>query len=194
MLIFTIEQSPATYFADFSVYGVVIAALAVTVGIYAPQELQNALMLWVLAGLAVWTLVEYGLHRFVLHRLAPFAAMHEMHHRNPRALIGTPTVVTAALFAVLVFLPALWAADVWVACALTLGVLLGYMAYSVLHHAAHHWRSSGAWLKHRKQVHGLHHQFGPPGFYGVTTSLWDHVFRTTRSTRSNRTAELFKIK
>jgi sterol desaturase/sphingolipid hydroxylase (fatty acid hydroxylase superfamily) len=71
------------------------------------------------------------------------------------------------------------------------------MAYSVMHHAAHHWRSSGVWLKRRKQVHGLHHQFGPPGFYGVTTSFWDHVFRTTRATqapRSGRTAQLFKLK
>jgi cyclopropane-fatty-acyl-phospholipid synthase len=200
MLIFSIEQSPATYFADFSVYGVGIAALAVVVGLYAPQSLQTALSMWVLAGLAFWTLIEYGVHRFVLHRVPPFAAMHEMHHRNPRAYIGTPTIVTALLFVVMVFLPALWAAGVWVACAFTLGVLLGYMAYSVMHHAAHHWRSSGAWLKRRKHVHGLHHQFGPPGFYGVTTSIWDHVFRTTRTNRatqaprSGRTAQLFKLK
>jgi cyclopropane-fatty-acyl-phospholipid synthase len=197
MLIFSIEQSPATYFADFSVYGVAIAALAVVVGLYAPPHLQTAMVLWMFGGLAFWTLIEYGVHRFVLHRVAPFAAMHESHHRNPRAYIGTPTIVTALLFTVMVFLPALWAGGVWVACALTLGVLLGYMTYSVMHHAAHHWRSSGPWLKHRKQVHGMHHQFGPPGFYGVTTSFWDHVFRTTRAVSTNRpsrTARIYKLK
>jgi sterol desaturase/sphingolipid hydroxylase (fatty acid hydroxylase superfamily) len=45
-----------------------------------------------------------------------------------------------------------------------------------------HWRSSGAWLKRRKQLHGLHHQSGQTGNYGVSTSVWDHVFRSIRST------------
>jgi sterol desaturase/sphingolipid hydroxylase (fatty acid hydroxylase superfamily) len=181
MLIFTIEQSDRTYFADFVVYAVGATALAVFLGVYTPQALRVGLTMWAIAGLGYWTLIEYGVHRFVLHHIPPFRAMHEMHHSNPRALIGTPTIVTVALFALLVFMPAFMAANIWVASALTLGVLLGYIAYSVMHHAAHHWRSSNDWLKWRKQLHGLHHHSGQTRHYGVTTSVWDHVFRSTRS-------------
>lgn len=176
MPIINIEQSRATYFADFAVYCAGVAALAVFLGTSAPAHLFLGLTLWALLGLALWTLIEYVLHRSVLHHVAPFRAMHEMHHLRPRALIGTPTVVTVALFTVLVFLPALWMTNLWAASALTLGVLLGYITYSAMHHAAHHWRSSSAWLKRRKHIHGLHHQFGQRGYYGVTTSFWDHVF------------------
>jgi sterol desaturase/sphingolipid hydroxylase (fatty acid hydroxylase superfamily) len=182
MLTFTIEQSDTTYFADFVVYGVGATALAVFLAIYAPQASRWWFALWVVGGLVYWTLIEYVVHRFVLHRIPPFRAMHEMHHNNPRAFIGTPTIVTMALFALLVFLPALLAANIWVAGALTLGVLLGYITYSVVHHAAHHWRSSSAWLKRRKKLHGLHYQSGQTRNYGVTTSVWDHVFRSIRST------------
>lgn len=191
MLIFSIEQSKATYFADFVVYALAIAGLSVYLAIGAPPGQRAALLLWVVTGLAVWTWIEYVVHRFVLHHVPPFKAMHEMHHRNPRAFIGTPTIVTAALFALLVFAPAWWTAGNWVACALTLGVLLGYEGYSFMHHGLHHWRGRSEWFTRRKHMHGMHHQFGPPGYYGVTTSFWDHVFR---SARAARTPGLVKVK
>jgi cyclopropane-fatty-acyl-phospholipid synthase len=181
MLIFNIEQNNATYFADFAVFGAGTAALLIFLATSAPRSLHWALVLCGLGGLALWTLIEYGVHRFVLHRIPPFRDMHEMHHRNPRQLIGTPTVVTATIFVVIVFLSALWFAGIWLASALTLGVLVGYIVYSVVHHATHHWWSSSEWFKRRKQIHGRHHRFGAEGNYGVTTSLWDHVFGSRRT-------------
>lgn len=178
MRLFSIEQSRFTYFADFAIYCVCVAALVTFLGTSAPPALQWMLAGWALAGLAYWTLIEYGVHRFVLHRVPPFRAMHEMHHLQPLAPIGTPTFVTLTLFAMLAFLPAWWVANIWIASALTLGVLLGYITYSVTHHAAHHWRASSDWMKRRKQLHGLHHQLGHTRHFGVTTNLWDHVFRS----------------
>ena len=50
--------------------------------------------------------------------------------------------------------------------ATALAVLLAIYAPQALH-----WRSSGAWLKRRIQLHSQHHQSGHTGNYGVTTSV-----------------------
>lgn len=50
------------------------------------------LLATVLAGYPMWSVMEYALHRFVLHGMQPFRGMHELHHMRPGARIGTPTV------------------------------------------------------------------------------------------------------
>jgi cyclopropane-fatty-acyl-phospholipid synthase len=140
-------------------------------------------------GLALWSLVEYGLHRFVLHRVQPFQRWHGEHHRRPTALLGTPTVMSAALFATLVYAPAWAAAGAWPACAFTLGMLAGYLAYVVTHFVAHHTAPPGlagtAWLRGRRRWHALHHQrIDAPGCYGVTSGIWDRLFGSVLPART----------
>ena len=84
------------------------------------------------------------------------------------------------MIATLVFLPALLMSNLWIASAFTLGVLAGYLAYSITHHATHHWRARSPWLLQRKRWHALHHRHADePACYGVTTDLWDRVFGST---------------
>jgi cyclopropane-fatty-acyl-phospholipid synthase len=94
-----------------------------------------------MVGLVAWSLVEYVVHRSVLHGLRPFSDWHTPHHRHPSAPICTPTVLSAALMVSLVFLPALALADLWHACGLTFGMLSGYLAFTVTHHAMLHGRA-----------------------------------------------------
>ena len=180
MGLLTLEHSKAAYGADFVLYGTAVVLLAgfLLVAEADQQVLEN--MAFVASGLAGWTLVEYALHRFVLHGLQPFRRWHEAHHERPVALICAPTVLSATLIVALVFLPALELAGLLRACALTLGVLAGYLAYSVTHHAVHHWRAGNGWLRQRKRWHALHHHVEHPGCYGVTTGFWDHVFGSTQ--------------
>ena len=134
-------------------------------------------------GLASWTLVEYAMHRYVLHGMQPFRRWHAAHHERPQALICTPTLLSGTLIIVLVFIPALTLGDVWGASALTLGILAGYLAYTVTHHATHHWHADLAWLNRRKRWHALHHHHvDHPECYGVTTTLWDYVFGSDHRT------------
>jgi sterol desaturase/sphingolipid hydroxylase (fatty acid hydroxylase superfamily) len=78
-----------------------------------------------------------------------------------------------------VFMPALLLSDLWRASALTFGLLTGYLVYAVVHHATHHWRVDNAWMRRLKRHHALHHgKPGLPARYGVTSPLWDIVFRT----------------
>ncbi|MEO8124681.1 MAG: sterol desaturase family protein, partial [Burkholderiales bacterium] len=128
-------------------------------------------------------LVEYALHRIVLHHLRPFSDWHAEHHRHPAALIFTPTVLSAALLVALVFLPALALTNLWHASGLTFGMLSGYLAYTVIHHAMHHGRVARGWLQALRRWHDLHHAVDS-GYYGVTSTFWDHVFRSDRSDRT----------
>src|ERR1700761_5864570 len=110
-------------------------------GISAWRDTGREMSLWLLAaatGVALWTLAEYAIHRFVLHEIAPFSAMHDEHHEAPRALLGTPTWASLAVFVSVVFLPTWALASFNVASGLTAGVMAGFVWYGVVHHAIHH--------------------------------------------------------
>lgn len=179
MGLLTTEHGRAGYFADFVVYAVASTGLALLLAVVAPYQRRTELLAYALLGLVAWTLVEYVLHRFVLHGLQPFKTWHAEHHRRPRALIGTPTILSTVLIVALVFLPALVLSDLWRASALTFGLLTGYLVYALVHHATHHWRAHNAWSRRIKRHHALHHSpVATAARYGVTSALWDVVFGT----------------
>lgn len=184
MGLFSLEHSRAMVRADFGSYGVAVVLLSGLLLGWAPAGQGWLLWLLVAAGLAGWTLLEYGLHRVVLHHVPPFCHWHALHHQRPTAYIGTPTLMSALLLAAFVWAPTLWLAGPWPACALVLGVGGGYWAYGLAHHANHHGRSHTAWLAGRQRWHAQHHRAGGPGCFGVTTGLWDHVFRTAPPARA----------
>jgi cyclopropane-fatty-acyl-phospholipid synthase len=176
MHIFHLEHSKAAYHADFALYGATVLLLSTLLIVAGPHDQQWQLFAIAWGGLAAWTFIEYALHRYVLHGVQPFRRWHEVHHERPTALICTPTILSAMLISVLVFLPALLIGGAWRACALTVGLLTGYLVYAATHHATHHWRANNIWLRERKRWHALHHHIGRPGHYGVTSSFWDNVF------------------
>lgn len=179
MRFLSFEHGRAAYRADFLIYGAAVVALSVLLVEAGPSGHGFALAGTLLAGLLGWSFVEYGLHRFVLHGLSPFRRWHEQHHQRPTALICAPTLLSGSLIALLVFLPAALIGDRWLACALTLGLLIGYLGYAVTHHAIHHWHGRGAWLLRRKRWHALHHRLeGGSSCFGVTSAFWDRVFRS----------------
>ncbi len=185
----TLEHSKVAYRADFALHGTAVLALVGWLIGEGPGDRWLELVCVTLIGLFGWTAVEYALHRFLLHGPRPFRDWHAQHHQRPKALIYAPTVLIALCFAAGVALPAWALFNEWVACALTLGLLIGYLVYSVTHHATHHWRGEGLWLKRRKRWHALHHHQTPLACYGVTTQFWDHVWGTAsplRLTGSNR--------
>jgi cyclopropane-fatty-acyl-phospholipid synthase len=180
MALFSLQQDIAEVRADFAFYGLAVAVAASLALATLPHHRAWQAAAWSAAGLIAWTLMEYLLHRFVLHGLQPFQRWHALHHAQPRALLATPTVLTAALFALLVVLPAGWLLPTWNAAALVLGVLAGYVGYIGTHHAVHHVQGRSAWLRSRKRWHARHHTTADSGCFGVTVPIWDHVFGTTR--------------
>lgn len=195
MGLFSLEHSKTVYWADFVLHGGAAVALLGVLVVSTPHHAAGTLgapalglgtglalglgLGLVVTGVALWTLLEYLLHRFVLHGLRPFRQWHARHHARPQALICGPTLLSAALLAGGVFAPLRWWLPLHLATALTLGVLLGYLTYGLTHHATHHWRAGSAAMGRRKHWHALHHHSLQPGCYGVTTRVWDRVFRTT---------------
>ena len=185
MSLFTLEHSKVAYRLDLAFFGVASVGLGVLLFLAGPPARLMQGAACAALGLASWTFIEYGVHRFVLHGVKPFSAWHARHHRRPTARIYSPTFVSVLLVAALIYLPAWIAWGRWPACAFTFGVVAGDFGYAVTHHAIHHWRAERGWLGRRKRWHGLHHvrlsaPAGRPGYYGVTSRLWDFVFRTAR--------------
>lgn len=175
--------SKAGYYADFVVYPLLLLPLgAVLERSSTPQQT----LAWVAAcgaGVAGYSLLEYTLHRFVLHRVAPFRRLHDAHHAHPTALIGTPTWLSA-LVAGAVFLPLWRLAGLNLACGLTFGLILGYLWYVSLHHAVHRWPARpGSYLHRAKLRHSAHHHARQVCNFGVTTGCWDRLFGSASKRR-----------
>lgn len=182
MSLFSIEQSAWAYRADFAFYGLASACLSAFLLWTAPIASSPSLLALVISGLVLWTALEYGLHRFVLHRINPFARWHREHHRRPTARVGTPTVLSASLLIGLGWLPAWWWLGSLPASALSLGLIAGYLGYAITHHALHHGSSRKGpdlrWVRRQGLWHARHHHLAQPCCFGVTTRAWDHVFGT----------------
>lgn len=168
----------AAYYLDFILYPLMIAGLAAFASWRAsPLEIATALGAFAL-GLGIWSLVEYILHRFVLHRLPYVREMHDSHHDDQKALIGAPTWLSLAVFACLVYLPLQLAAPL-LAGGLTAGLMAGYVWYFSVHHVIHHGGfGHGAYAARLKRRHMLHHHFDDAGNFGVTSGVWDRLLGT----------------
>lgn len=180
MKFLSIEHSKFAYWADFAVYLAAVLVLPWALFHLAPPSARAGMVLAVLAGPVIWSFVEYAMHRLVFHGIEPFQRMHGEHHRRPHALVATPTTLSLAMIACLFWLPATMLTDRWIGSAATLGLTAGYLVYGIVHHALHHWRAHGAWMRRRKLLHAFHHR-SPHVNYGVTMSWWDGVFDTYKA-------------
>lgn len=158
--------------------GVLVAALAWPAGAVG-WKVAGAL----LAGLVAWTLLEYVLHRFVLHGVEPFRAWHLAHHRNPTQPIRVPLAFSLALvIAVLGLSFALpWAESL--AAPLSVGLLLGDMLQETVHQGLHAQGVLGLGLARLRAHHGHHHFVDERAAFGTLTTFWDRCFGTAPRSR-----------
>lgn len=135
---------------------------------------------WILAfsALIAWTAIEYFGHRYILHRLPLFSAPHKAHHLEPQSLIGIPYWLSLVISVVI--LAGLGIFTAWPnALSIELGLLVGYLWYISVHAIIHHklGRLSRYWKMVRRH-HSIHHYRSETSNFGVTTPVWDYVFRT----------------
>ena len=171
------------YYSDFFAYPVLIAILGAAGVITASTDGAKAWIAIFLGGMAAWTLLEYILHRFVLHHIPWIKEMHEQHHREVRALVGTPSWFSISLILGFVFLPVFWLADFAAASVATSGLMTGYLWDVSVHHMAHHQHPAhSGYLYAVKRNHAMHHADEACNF-GVTSRFWDRVFNTSAPQR-----------
>lgn len=167
-----------SYYADFFLSA---AAILILTGDMATQvgALQVVqLVASVAVGFTAWTALEYFVHRVLYHNVPFFKELHDAHHAEPNAFVGAPPVIALVLIFALTYVPVVAVSEL-AASGLTIGLLLGYMAYMLLHHAAHYWKlPTSSWLYRARRHHALHHHHHVEGNYGITTGFWDRVFGT----------------
>lgn len=147
----------AGYYADFVVYPALLLAVGWESFTYTLRRQRWDWRFAFLLGFLAWTLLEYVLHRFVLHQVQPFKRLHELHHARQTDLVGTPSWFSVCAFGAVAF--TLWRKiDFDLASGLMAVLMLGYLWYVAAHHAVHYRRANpGSWLYRAKVRHALHH-------------------------------------
>jgi len=164
-------------------------------------------ILYFAIGLLIWTFIEYLLHRFAFHapdeimrqthetsaglgldepvipalptlRHVIYFIFHGVHHEYPgdsRRLVMPPIAsLPMGLVAWLIF-SLIFGEKTIPAFA---GLLVGYLIYDTTHFVVHHRSMPTAFGKLIKKAHMRHHFLDPDEDYGVSSPLWDIVFRT----------------
>lgn len=178
MNLFKVEFNKTAYLIDLLTYLVAPFIVLALIAHFGHRGDWPVAAMALVTGFIVWTLLEYIIHRFILHRFMPFRKWHDQHHSEPRAEIGTPTVISLLVLSVGVFLPAILLAGVKPGGGFALGILAGYGIYAWMHHGEHHWRAGNRWFRQLKRGHAIHHHTRSDRNFGVTTSFWDRIFGT----------------
>ena len=172
--------SRIAYYADFAVYPTLIGVMILVIA-HNSHLRHGAFALGLgLAGALLWTLLEYVMHRFLLHGGSRIAGLHDAHHAQARAWIGTPTWLSVTAIAGMALPTLLFGAPVFIYLSLTVGLMAGFLLYGLIHHAIHHGepRILARTLSRSARRHFEHHRRGGVGNFGVTTEFWDRLLGT----------------
>jgi sterol desaturase/sphingolipid hydroxylase (fatty acid hydroxylase superfamily) len=136
-------------------------------------------------GLLIWSLVEYGTHRGSFHhtpttqgQLAYAYLVHGVHHAYPDDArrwvipLAASLPITIALFVAFMLLFGVFGRPLFG------GFLHGYLTYDLLHYFIHRGRLPTRAGRYLRQYHLTHHYAKPDRHFGVSSPLWDLVFRT----------------
>ena len=174
--------SPINYWAAM-VTDVLAAAVLAWLGAVWYSGPPIVAVFLVLGGLLSWGLLEYLLHRWVLHGI--FSAIrkeHARHHGQPRAPISTPWLVVPAC-ATLTCAALSVVMSPGAAALATFGIYVGYNYFAIVHHLLHHRPATLAKLRYfegQVTIHELHHR-EPQVHFGISYSMWDRLFGTFRA-------------
>src|SRR5215471_11196389 len=133
-------------FSSFWIFPMLaIGGVAGAHGVEVGSRLED--LLWLVpAGLFVWTLLEYGLHRFAFHRpiikgrlITMVSAIHASHHDSPRDPASILVKPGFALIISAVIAPSilLIVRDPFRTVGLMSGIWAGFLYYEAVHYRVH---------------------------------------------------------
>ncbi len=167
----------------YSLYLPVICFFLYYSNVYKLLTIPRIVLLFV-AGVLVWSLIEYILHRFIFHIVSEnkrvtriIYKLHGIHHEYPRDrerlfMPPIPSIIVATgFFSVQYLLLGINAFPFFS------GFVFGYLLYGSMHYAIHAF-TPPSFLKALWRNHHLHHYKYPQRGFGVSSVLWDYIFRT----------------
>ena len=137
------------------------------------------------AGLLFWSLFEYQMHKHFYHMLPTNKIkgwiqynMHGLHHEYPKdkSRLAMPPLAIIPIAFMFLFIFKLMMGEA--AYAFTPGFLFGYAGYLCVHYIVHAFQPPKNAFKVLWVNHGIHHYKDPDVAFGVSSPLWDHIFRT----------------
>ena len=145
----------------------------------------KTLILVFLSGAIFWSIFEYLAHRFIFHWVTESKRgrrisyiLHGNHHEYPRDrqrlfMPPVPSIILATIvFSIMFLILGKYA------FAFFPGFLIGYLLYGSMHYAIHAWNPPFKWMKPLWRNHHLHHYKDEGKGFGVSSTIWDHVFGT----------------
>ncbi|MEO9485211.1 MAG: sterol desaturase family protein [Ekhidna sp.] len=144
----------------------------------------NASLLFPL-GFLLFTLVEYLMHRFLFHLPIETEGakkftytIHGVHHDYPKDKdrLAMPIPLSALLSVGFFFLFELFLGNL--VFAFLPGFLIGYATYLWIHYMVHAFNPPKNFWKTLWVNHAIHHYKNPEKAFGVSSPLWDVIFRT----------------
>ncbi|CAM6089727.1 unnamed protein product [Calypogeia fissa] len=146
----------------------------------------SALPTSLLAGVFLWSFIEYTLHRFLFHIKTTgywsntgHYLLHGCHHKFPLdgyRLVFPPAATS--IFGVLFWNVLKFALPAALAPSIFGGGLLGYVMYDLIHYFLHHGAPFNGVSQKLKRYHLNHHFKEQTNSFGITSSLWDWVLDT----------------
>ena len=144
-----------------------------------------SVFLFFISGMFFWSFTEYMIHRFTFHYHAETEQgkklnyiLHGNHHEYPRDkqrlfMPAAPSLMLSSTLFLLMYL--VIGKNVF---PFFPGFLLGYLIYGSMHYAIHAWNPPFKWMKALWRNHHLHHYKNHERGFGVSSTLWDHIFGT----------------
>lgn len=138
-----------------------------------------------LVGTLAFTLIEYLIHKYVFHMLPDTKLkaeiqykVHGVHHDFPKEKdrLAMPPPLSIVLSIAFFLFFRLIMGDY--AYGFMPGFLFGYTAYLFVHYIVHAWQPPNNIFKELWIHHGIHHYKDPERAFGVSSPLWDVIFRT----------------
>jgi len=136
-------------------------------------------------GLLFYTWLEYMLHRHIFH-MATYTnirkklqyVMHGVHHEFPKdkSRLAMPPLLSITLSSVLLLIFRVILGDF--VFAFLPGVLVGYSTYLSIHYMIHVFQPPNNFFKRLWINHSVHHYKNGEVVFGVSSPLWDYVYRT----------------
>jgi sterol desaturase/sphingolipid hydroxylase (fatty acid hydroxylase superfamily) len=169
---------PITLFIMYS--GVLLYWNVINTGL----SLPTTIILFIV-GLLTFSLVEYLMHRYLFHmeiyteaRKKMQYVMHGVHHEFPKDKdrLAMPPLASLSIATALLFLFRLVMHDN--VFAFLPGFLIGYAGYLFIHYIVHAYPPPKNIFKKLWIHHGIHHYKNNDIAFGVSSPLWDYVFRT----------------
>lgn len=165
---------------------VLISALCIWLGLWmGATDSNKQIAIWFVCGFFSWSFFEYVLHRYLFHipeKLFPWSkrfqyTVHGVHHEYPndaqRVLLPTlPKIIITIPFFALYYL--IFGKS---GAFFSSGFLMGYYVYSLIHYSIHRFRAP-KFLKPLWEHHHRHHHLDDEKAFGVSSTIWDHVFNT----------------